>query len=68
MKFLSTTRQLWKIVHDRKAQEAAMENAKAKRRKEIGEVVEVVLLAALIALIITIVAWGTAEYVDFMRK
>ena len=57
-----------KIVHDRKAQENAMENAKAKRRKEIGEVVEMVLLAALIALIITIVAWGTLEYVDFMRK
>jgi len=57
-----------KIVHDRKAQETAMENAKAKRKKEIGEVVEMVLLAALIALIITIVAWGTAEYVDFMGK
>jgi len=57
-----------KIVHDRKTQENAMENAKAKRRKEIGEVVEMVLLAALIALIITIVAWGTLEYVDFMRK
>jgi hypothetical protein len=45
-----------------------MENAKAKRRKEIGDVAEMVLLAALIALIITIVAWGTMEYVDFMRK
>jgi len=57
-----------KIVHDRKAQEAAVEKTKAKQKKEIGEVVEVVLLAALAALIITIVAWGTAEYVDFMRK
>jgi hypothetical protein len=57
-----------KIVHDRKAQESEVEKTKAKRRKEIGEVVEVVLLAALAALIITIVAWGTMEYVDFMRK
>ena len=57
-----------KIVHDRKAQEAAMDKVKAKRRKEIEEVVEMVLLVALAAIVVTLVAWGTMEYVDFMRK
>jgi hypothetical protein len=57
-----------KIVHDRKAQENAMEKAKAKRRKEIGDAIEAVLIVTLIAAIITLVAWGTMEYVAFMGK
>jgi hypothetical protein len=56
-----------KIVHDRKAQENAMEKEKAKRRKEIGDAIEAVLIVTLIAAIITIVAWGTMEYVTFMK-
>ena len=45
-----------------------MEKAKAKRKKEVGEVVEVVLLVIAAAMFITLLAWGTAEYIDFMRK
>lgn len=56
------------IVARNKAEEIAMEKAKAKRAKEIEEVVTVVLLAVCAALIVTIVAWGTMEYVAFMRK
>jgi hypothetical protein len=43
-------------------------HSKAKRAKEIGEVVELVLLIVLVSLVITLVAWGTMEYVDFMRR
>ena len=57
-----------KLVSNRKAEEIAMEKAKAKRRKEIEEVVTIVLLALCAALLITLVAWGTMEYVDFMRR
>lgn len=56
------------IVHKRKAEELEMENAKAKRRKEIEEVVTVGLLAVCAALVVTLVAWGTMEYVAFMRR
>lgn len=56
------------IVHKRKAEELEMENAKAKRRKEIEEVVTVGLLAVCAALVVTLVAWGTVEYVAFMRR
>jgi hypothetical protein len=57
-----------RIVAENKASEAAAEKAKAKRKEEIEEVIEMVLLVALIALIITLGAWGTMEYIDFMRK
>jgi hypothetical protein len=57
-----------KIVHNRKSQEIADDKAKAKRKKEIEEVIEIVLLAILAALTVTLVAWGTMEYVAFMRK
>ena len=57
-----------KIVHDRKAQEIANDKTKAKRRKEIGEAVEMVLIVTLIAAIVSVVAWGTMEYVAFMGK
>lgn len=56
------------IVHKRKAEELEMENAKAKRAKEIEDIVTVVLLAICAALVVTLVAWGTMEYVDFMRR
>ena len=56
------------IVSKRKSEEIAMEKAKAKRKKEIEEVVEMVLAVVAGALLITLLAWGTMEYVDFMRK
>jgi hypothetical protein len=56
------------LVAKRKADEIAMDKAKAKRKKEIEESIEMVLLIALVALVLTFVAWGTAEYVAFMRK
>jgi len=57
-----------KIVQKRKADEAAMEKAKAKRKKEIEEVVELVLLVIAAAGFITLLAWGTMEYIAFMRR
>ena len=57
-----------RIVAQNKADEIEAEKVKAKRAKEIEEVVTVVLLAICVALVITLVAWGTMEYVDFMRK
>jgi hypothetical protein len=56
------------LVAKRKAEEIAVEKAKAKRKKEIEESIEMVLLIALVAFVLTFVAWGTAEYVAFMRK
>lgn len=56
------------IVHKRKKEEAEMKSAKAKRRKEIEEVVTAGLLAVCAALIVALVAWGTMQYVDFMRR
>jgi len=57
-----------RIVAQNKADEIEAEKVKAKRRKEIEEVVTVVLLAICAALVVTLVAWGTMEYVDFMRR
>ena len=45
-----------------------MEKAKSKRKKEMEEVVEMVLAIVAGALLITLLAWGTMEYADFMRK
>ena len=56
------------IVARNKAEELEMDKAKAKRKKEIEEAIELVLFIAAIAALLTLVAWGTAEYVDFMRK
>ena len=56
------------LVQKRKSEEIAMEKAKAKRKKEIEEVVEMVLAVVAGALLITLLAWGTMEYFDFMRK
>lgn len=56
------------IVARNKAEEIEMDNAKAKRAKEIEEVIELVLLAVAAAGVVTLVAWGTMQYVDFMRR
>jgi len=56
------------IVARNKAEEIEMDKAKAKRKKEIGEVIELVLLIVLAASVVTLVAWGTMQYVDFMRR
>jgi hypothetical protein len=56
------------IVARNKAEEIEMENAKVKRQKEIGEAVEMVLLMVAAAGLMTLVAWGTMQYVDFMRR
>jgi hypothetical protein len=57
-----------RIVAENKSSEAAAEKAKAKRNAEIQEAIELVMLIALIALLITLGAWGTMSYIDFMRK
>jgi len=57
-----------KIVQKRKAEGVAMEKAKAKRKQEISEAIEMVLAIAAGALLITLLAWGTMEYIDFMGK
>jgi hypothetical protein len=56
------------IVARNKAEEIEADNAKAKRAKEIEEVIEMGLLLVAIAGLLTLVAWGTAQYVDFMRR
>lgn len=56
------------IVSRRKAEEKQQEQARAKRKQEVGEVVNMVLIAALVALVVGLVAWGTLEYVRFMRS
>jgi len=57
-----------KIVQKRKAEEAAADKAKGQRKKDISEGIELVMLLALAALFLTLLAWGTMEYIDFMRK
>ena len=56
------------LVQKRKSEEIAIEKANAKRKKEVQEVVEMVLAIVAGALLITLLAWGTMEYADFMRK
>lgn len=57
-----------RIVAQNKADEIEADKAKAKRAKEIEEVIELVLLVVAAAGIVTLVAWGTMEYVAFMRR
>jgi len=54
------------IVARNKAEEIEMEKVKAKRHKEIEEAITMVLLAIAGAGLVTLVAWGTMQYVDFM--
>ena len=57
-----------RIVAENKSEEIAMEKAKTKKKQEISEAIEMVLAIAAGALLITLLAWGTMEYIDFMRK
>jgi hypothetical protein len=57
-----------RIVAENKADEIAADKAKAKRNQEISEAVEMVLAIAAGALFVTLLAWGTMEYINFMRK
>jgi len=56
------------IVQKRKSEEIAMEKAKAKKRKEVQEALSMVFYIVAAIALIALVAWGTTEYVDFMRK
>lgn len=56
------------LVQKRKSEEIAMEKAKYKRKQEISEAIEMVLAIATGVLLIALLAWGTMEYADFMRK
>ena len=56
------------LVQKRKAEEIAMEKAKAKRRKEIEEAVTMLLMGVAGAMVMILVVWGTLQYVDFMRS
>jgi hypothetical protein len=56
------------IVARNKADEIEMEKIKAKRRKEIEEAVTMLLIGVAGALVMTLVVWGTLQYVDFMRS
>jgi len=56
------------IVARNKADEIEMEKIKAKRRKEIEEAVTMLLMGVAGALVMTLVVWGTMQYVDFMRR
>jgi hypothetical protein len=56
------------LVQKRKAEEIAMEKAKAKRKKEIEEAVTMLLLGVAGAMLMILIAWGTLQYVDFMRN
>ena len=55
------------IVARNKADEIEMEKIKAKRRKEIEEAVTMLLMGVAGALVMTLVVWGTLQYVDFMK-
>jgi hypothetical protein len=57
-----------RIVAENKSEEIAMEKAKAKRKQEISEAIEMLLAIVAGVLLITLLAWGTMEYADFMRK
>ena len=56
-----------RIVAQNKTDEIEAEKIADKRRKEIADTIEMVLLMIAAAGLITLVAWGTMEYVTFMR-
>ena len=56
-----------RIVAQNKKDEIEAEKIADKRRKEIADTIEIVLLMIAAAGLITLVAWGTMEYVTFMR-
>ena len=57
-----------RIVAQNKTDEIAADKAKAKRKKEIEEAIEMVLLMVAAVGLVTLVAWGTMQYVDFMGR
>jgi hypothetical protein len=57
-----------RIVAQNKTDEIAADKAKAKRKKEIEEAIEMVLLMVAAVGLVTLVAWGTMEYVNFMGR
>jgi hypothetical protein len=56
------------IVARNKSDEIEADKAKAKRKKEVEDAVEMVLLLVAISGLLTLVAWGTAQYVAFMGR
>lgn len=56
-----------RIVAQNKSDEIEADKASAKRKKEIAEAVEMILLMVAVAGLIILVAWGTIEYVAFMK-
>ena len=56
-----------RIVAQSKKDEIEAEKIADKRRKEIADTIEMVLLMVAAAGLVTLVAWGTAEYVAFMK-
>jgi len=56
------------IVARNKSDEIEADKAKAKRKKEVEDAVEMVLLLVAISGLLTLVAWGTAQYVEFMGR
>jgi hypothetical protein len=56
------------IVARNKSDEIEMDKVKAKRKKEVEDAVEMVLLLVAISGLLTLVAWGTAQYVEFMGR
>jgi hypothetical protein len=57
-----------RIVAQNKKDEVEAEKIADKRRKEIADAIEMVLIMVAAAGLVTLVAWGTMEYVDFMRR
>ena len=57
-----------RIVAQNKSDEIEAEKAKAKRKQEISEAIEMVLTIVAGVLLLTLLGWGTMEYIDFMRK
>jgi hypothetical protein len=55
------------IVARNKSDEIEADKVKAKRKKEVEDAVEMVLLLVAISGLLTLVAWGTAQYVAFMK-
>lgn len=55
------------LIQKRKSAEIAEAKAKAKRKKEISEAIEMVLAIVAGVLLLTLLAWGTMEYIAFMK-
>jgi hypothetical protein len=55
-----------RIVAQNKTDEIEADKAKSKRKKETEEAITMLLLTIAGAGLVTLVAWGTMQYVDFM--